>query len=545
VNCDRCQQLRIQSRLQTKMFHSASLSLILLLWAALTTHVVGSSSSSSFLWLSDIHLDPYYGQPNATEPQCADESNNYTKTFGQMGCDSPPALLQSALNEAIPLDREVSFVIITGDLSRHRTDQLEDPLPNTQDILSKVSDHLKSSFPDVTIIPSIGNNDVTPDYYLDATTTASNNNPLLEMMSNGLAPLLETDKERDTFLRGGYFARNVTDTLTVISLNTVIYSTAHEPDYDDNDDDNDEYHDPFTQFEWLEEQFAIAQNTSRSVYLIGHIPPTVGSYRHSQLWQTRFVDRYYSLVSIDYPGLVKGHLYGHLHSDEFRIPVWNNTDDDKVVLWLAPSITPVYGSNPSIRLAHYESDTGVLLDYDTYYLDLKRSDTDSIAEWMESSSFRDSYRVPDLSRTSIERIVTELSEMPSSPLWKVLLSRQHVYADDDAATEEGCGQICQKEWLCMFRTTTKAEYSECLVAEQASSSSTSGGDIGLIVVAILVLAVIGGVVLNMGGPIRFLKRLGYQATISVDEDEDYDDEEEDHDYELPAEDRKSHENGLV
>jgi sphingomyelin phosphodiesterase acid-like 3 len=347
-------------------------SLVLGFAAADTSTSTIRSSRGSFLWLSDLHFDPWYGTEGAfrhgTDNPCRqkrthDGTDEYL--YGQFGCDAPELLIQDALHHARRILQNPDFVVVTGNLCRHGNDQLEHPMVETQAILSNVSEWLVSTFPNTSILPSIGNNDVTPDYYLDS----HNATALLTMVTNGLEPLFTTNNEREAMLQGGYFARNVTDKITVLSLNTVLYSTSHQPEYDVNDDDDDD-DDPLGQFQWLEEQLSLARSNHRVVYVMGHIPPTVGSYtRHSQLWHENYLTRYFNILAEYYDApspspssssvnvlQVQGQLFGHLHSDEFRLVDY---DGASYPLFLASSITPVYGvNNPSVRVVHYETDTG-------------------------------------------------------------------------------------------------------------------------------------------------------------------------------------------
>jgi 3',5'-cyclic AMP phosphodiesterase CpdA len=236
------------------------------------------------LWLSDLHFNPYYGTSNAigSSSSCQQPVNSATQ-YGQKGCDSPQLLIQLALNQARNLT-PFDFILVTGDLCRHGNDQLENPVNDTQQILSHLTQLLVEAFGDTKIVPSLGNNDVTPDYYLDIDNATED---MLTMVSQGLGGLLQTDDERASFLQGGYLACNVTDTISILSLNTVIYSTNHLPK-------NQLYEDPLGQFAWLERQLKVAQASNRVVYIVGHIPPTVGSFVHFQLWQDQYLSTYYA-----------------------------------------------------------------------------------------------------------------------------------------------------------------------------------------------------------------------------------------------------------
>lgn len=422
--------------------------------------------TKKFLWLSDIHLDPYYGTANAGGSRGADCYSSDAPSHGQLGCDAPVELLKETLLQAASdaVDDDY-FVILTGDLCRHGTDQLEEPGPETQAILSNVSLLLHETLGEISVIPSLGNNDVTPDYYLDV----SDPTELLSMVTNGLESLLESDLERNTFLKGGYLARNVSDTLTVVSLNTILYSTSHIPIDDDLVDD------PLGQFEWLENQLNLACGRGRFVYLVGHIPPAMGSYRHSQLWHAPYLEKYYSILQRTAP-CITGQLFGHLHADEFRWiqpSLTFNFEDDTGLsypLWLASSISPIYGSNPSYRWVSYETELASgILDFETHYMNLLDDEGNEL-QWKKGPSFRESYNIDNLDVGSMQSLLQGLNQSitePDAPLWKALLNRQHVFVSGDE--DLACRDVaCRRAWICTLTTITSDNYASCLAAAGAN-----------------------------------------------------------------------------
>lgn len=402
-----------------------------------------------FLWLSDVHLDPYYGTSQAVNifqgGGCDQESALTLKPYGQEGCDSPERLILSAFSaqkQFIPDDDELDFVLVTGDLCRHANDQFENPIRETQAILSNITEMLHSAYPDIPVIPTFGNNDVTPDYFFDLEAP----DLMLEMLTNGFSELL-LDDEVATFSKGGYLARNVTETITVISLNTVVYCTHHVP--------AQEYiRDPLGQFDWLLKQLEIAQSAGRVAYIVGHIAPAVGSYRHSQLWHDHYLERYFSILK-DFRDIVVGQLFGHLHSEEFRLLEHPSEVTIKYPLFMASSTTPIYGSNPSFRVVTYNEDSGLLVDYDTYYLGL---DSES-PTWNQSQSFRESFQVPDMSSSSLDAIIKNMaSNNGNVTLWNMFLSRKTSHR----ANQETCDEECHQDWICTFQSMTQRDYYKCL-----------------------------------------------------------------------------------
>jgi len=154
------------------------------------------SDTQYFLWFSDIHYDPYYSTKDAyragynTTAVCNSTS---IPSMGSIGCDSPKALVDSALAYASKIAASPSFFVLSGDSIRHGVDMLyasndhegsenrvgsevevaaqseyhTDAMKKAGEIINDLMAIISDAFPDVEVIVSIGNNDVVPDYYLE------------------------------------------------------------------------------------------------------------------------------------------------------------------------------------------------------------------------------------------------------------------------------------------------------------------------------------------------------------------------------------------
>ena len=81
------------------------------------------AETGRFLWFSDLHYDPFYGRDGAWLSRGAGCKFGDAPSDGQVECDAPLALINSALRAAKSLPPP-DFILVTGDLSRHGTDQL-------------------------------------------------------------------------------------------------------------------------------------------------------------------------------------------------------------------------------------------------------------------------------------------------------------------------------------------------------------------------------------------------------------------------------------
>ena len=535
---------------------------VLLLFLIIQCPETIAAEPRTFVWFSDIHLDPFYGTDQAAahslfHPECG-PSQAATHRYGNFGCDSPPLLIESLLQQASSLsqtitadddinnsssssnsnkvsEEEADFMVITGDFVRHDNDLLRpNPMNATQQILYTISQQIRQYFPTLPVALAVGNNDVTPDYYLDIEQPRE----MLDMVYGGLKPLLTNSMgdsgttmtgEEDTntfaaansFHKGGYYAIDVTDRITILSLNTVVYSTNHQPEHHNNNNNNNNEDDPLGQFAWLDDQLIQAAQNQRVVYIMGHIPPTIGSYRHTQLWQDRYLQRYYDMMKHHHrlAGIVKAQLFGHIHTDEFRI------HKRIFPIYLTSSFTPIYGSNPSFRVMTYDSETGDLLDYHVRYLDFAMTVTNTLSEentlendnttkgnnttvasplWKKGPSFTEAYQVPDMSLKSLELIVKDLQNSTDhSVYWEALLNRLHVYTHGS----EVCDAKCRIEWSCTLTSMFLREYRVCLYESHVENDPL------LVVVVFLLLALV--FVLGVFVLCRYIQRCGQRRHYEV------------------------------
>jgi sphingomyelin phosphodiesterase acid-like 3 len=177
---------------------------------------------------------------------------------------------------------------------------------------------MRTSFPDSVIVYALGNNDVVPDYYLAlfddvvvdddgvareegiATIPTPGTAGMLGVLYDALVVGGDDDDDDDddvsiltsadasTFLAGGYYSRTIHDgSLVVLSLNTILYSSFHEPIMRHRDID-----DPGGQFAWMRKILSGCRReveTCRSAMIVGHVPPAMGSFRHQQLWREGYI----------------------------------------------------------------------------------------------------------------------------------------------------------------------------------------------------------------------------------------------------------------
>ncbi|EFC47403.1 predicted protein [Naegleria gruberi] len=185
------------------------------------------SAFGYFLWMTDIHYDPFYdptipnhqyfcrkpqqvvteNQPervqqefhhlrntkqkiqdflfieekrkilirNSSSPSFEGIDTNFTDyaMYGRYGCDAPKTLVESTFSQIAQVIREHNgilpdFIVMNGDYNAHHLPNGSFVLQNTLDVTKMLQSTLAKQLNvyDLPILPCIGNNDLYPDYYL-------------------------------------------------------------------------------------------------------------------------------------------------------------------------------------------------------------------------------------------------------------------------------------------------------------------------------------------------------------------------------------------
>ncbi|KAF2359321.1 Calcineurin-like phosphoesterase domain ApaH type [Trinorchestia longiramus] len=333
------------------------------------------AGTGKFWQLTDVHWDFQYsvdGNPRKmchAAPQVSDTRTSNQAGNGHYGnylCDAPWPLVRAGLDAMVKIEDKPDFILWTGDIGPH----VSDPRPSFEVIfraLSNVTHELLARFPaPVTILPVLGNHDAFPQDDFPNCPSSFFERYLTE---GGWDSVL-TVQQQDSFKRGGYYSYDAPASVKVIVLNTNMYYFGNELGTSDPD--------PCGQFSWLLTEMDSAQQQHAKVMLVGHAPP--GFFERFPIipsFNFTYNEHYMDLVEYRAP-LIHSHVYGHLHTDSFRI--YGSIDaGTSSVAFMAPSLTPwqanmTFGGtaiNPSLRLYSYDSIS--ILDYTQYHLNLTRA----------------------------------------------------------------------------------------------------------------------------------------------------------------------------
>jgi hypothetical protein len=416
------------------------------------------SGTGSLLQLTDIHMDAHYIGGSTLKSHChrsetssrlyQRKSNAPHKLAGEIaarGCDASEEMVDgmfASVRELVATG-DVDAVLWTGDNARHDNDK---ELPRTfEEILNMnhaVAQKMLATFNDSSntiIIPSIGNNDIHPHNFFTEESGRAVLNGLADCWKPFLQPshseLLSIDSHEsilsrsplETFLEHGFYFRRVSSTLSVVSLNTLLF-------FNENEDESSSCTHFFSparkQITWLRdvlhaiERVQERTSTPQKVVFSGHIAPA------RLLYTPSCYDAYHDLAR-QFAPLIAMHVFGHTNFDYFEAIYEetagvNNASSTKVALpkrkrspdsglraigamFTAPPVVPDF--NPAYRLYEYDRETGNMLDYHQYHARITDINNDHAVHFSRSYSFNQAYGTTSLAPSQVqlarERLTTD------------------------------------------------------------------------------------------------------------------------------------------
>jgi len=317
--------------------------------------------SRRVLLLSDLHANPRYTPTSSPSCHCVPPSGpaqQCTPTrpaseYGQIGCDAPLPLVEAALAAASQAVPEPDAVLVSGDLVWHHPSNRSASI----DTFRRVAGLLGDAFPSACVM--LGNNDVFPDY------DSNISDPSFYAQQAGVAGHVcnLTDASAAQYAERGFYSRQLWPGLRLVGLNTNLYSIW--ADETDPGLDPADTPDPLGQFAWLQQQLDNAAAAGAALWIVGHIPPALDSFDRRPLWQLGYARRYWELLRAQ-PGVVTAQMFGHLHSDEYRL--WDSPHAAPLLLFA--SVSPVYNNNPAFYSLTTTDDGKSLSSITAYYANL-------------------------------------------------------------------------------------------------------------------------------------------------------------------------------
>jgi sphingomyelin phosphodiesterase len=354
------------------------------------------------LQVNDIHIDLNY-EPG-TISNCKDgvvccranktaggDPVHYAGYWGATkgSCDIPKHTFQQFLLQIKKHSPE--FVMWLGDNENHEVDLI------TADVNVETTYFLAGAFGDLAnttrFIVAIGNHENIPPDCLDF-ANKTQHNWFFGNLTGAYKPILTQD-ELNQIQTGGYYSTYFEEhNLRVINLLSApndalnLYLLVRSYDVDG-------------QFNWLWNTLKDAEKNDEDVFITIHIP--FGNDFSISLW-----DDLVSALVERFQNNIRAIFSAHTHNDHVTF-FGTRGDREKVVKtqFIAPSLTTWTNLNPSYRVFEVDWDTNEIVDYTQYRLDLEKYNAmgaNATLEWDAVYSFKDLYKVQDMSASSMQTI---------------------------------------------------------------------------------------------------------------------------------------------
>jgi len=346
--------------------------------------VVAHNNIARCLIVSDIHFNPFYDTSLVARLKTSpyDQWDGIFKASkapydfaGMRGHDSNYGLLISAIKSMksqFDTKHPPAFIVLAGDFIWHGNaepasfSKLPDSIKNPFKInaIKFLAQLFRANFPHTRIIPAFGNND----------TDMGNYHKQSPAFLNGFADAWEKDgpdRYGNSLRSEGYYSYHpaTAPNLKCIVINSSLvgfnpYLVQPFPDADAQ-----------KMFAWLGSELHAARKNHNDVWIISHIPPGKNVHDSNEMWRDdysqMFVDTVAKYARTANKITIRAIIASHIHRNDLRVI----TDVASPVAYIrtVPSVSPVYGNNPSYEIAEFDKSTNSLVNEKTYYFDLANS----------------------------------------------------------------------------------------------------------------------------------------------------------------------------
>jgi sphingomyelin phosphodiesterase acid-like 3 len=346
------------------------------------TSVSAQQPPEHWFLVSDIHFNPFtdrklverLAEAPADRWRAIFQSAS-PMPFASYGSDTNYSLLESTLDAMHARAGDAAVVIVTGDFLAHKfraqfdrtarrhTDEAYDDFVDKT--IAFLADEFRAAFPRARLIPVVGNNDGYCGDYQSTPHSVFLTRLAVEWGGSVGAP--DPNAFVEQFGIGGYYTVPLpADGADAVVLNDVLWSTRYTNACGDphSDPGGDE-------LAWFQQ--TLRSETTHPVWVIMHIPPGVDVFsslkeandRPQMMLAGRFNDGF--LSAIDSAFAVVMTLAGHTHMNGFRV-IGPNAAEPLAPMIVVPSISPIFGNNPSFSILTVDTASARVHDDDVFVL---------------------------------------------------------------------------------------------------------------------------------------------------------------------------------
>jgi hypothetical protein len=391
--------------------HLFGLTFCLIIFCGLTLPG-GGYGQGRCLIVSDIHFNPFFtndGKYNLDRSlieklskadvsawkgildKCASKAIDASllgKKTDNWGQDSNYGILLSALNNMsshFDSQHPPAFIVIAGDFIWH-----DDPCCNYKlkaKSIQFIASLFQEKFPNVPIIPTLGNNDSDKGDYIKQGNTFLGAFAKAWRLKENL--MVDTDEFKKN---NGYYRARVAKypALNFIVLNSTLVGNSwiEEAKYTNE-----------AEKLLLDMSKDLREAKEKKVWLISHIPPGTNAYgKGSEFWRedysAKFIDtivKYCSENEKSDSSVIQFMIASHTHLNDFKViyKKANNRYEPVSYVRIVPSIGMDHHNNPSFEIAVFDERTLKVTNETTWYLDLTKIEKPVMGEsvkWLDTLS---------------------------------------------------------------------------------------------------------------------------------------------------------------
>ncbi|XP_067142127.1 sphingomyelin phosphodiesterase-like [Centruroides vittatus] len=397
------------------------------------------------LHLSDTHFDQYYmegSNAECNEPLCCRSADNQTinpdKKAGKWGdyrnCDTPLRTLENMLKHIVE-NHKIDYVIWTGDIPAHdvwnqtRAEQLY--------LLQSVSKIMMKYMKNIPVYPALGNHESFPvnSFPIPQIEGKDSISWLYNEIVTVWKPWLPSTVS-STLEKGAYYSIKVNPGFRIVSINMNYCNTQNWWLLINTTD-------PAQQLRWLVNELQTAELKGEKVHIIGHIPP--GSSDCLRVWSRN----YYKIIQ-RYNDTVTAQFFGHTHMDEFEVFYDTDTATAINVAYIGPSITTYNSVNPGYRIytvdGNYANSSRVVLDHETYFLNLTEANLTDKPVWKFEYSAKKVFNMSSLLPSEWDKLLKRFDNDD-----KVFQQFYRYYRKMSDYYKDPCTDDCKTKLLCKLR----------------------------------------------------------------------------------------------
>ena len=396
-----------------------------------------NNSTLNFILFNDIHYDPMYSSNGTSSINFCRNStkSNVSYVYGQYGCDTPNATLESMLDYAKSVLKNPAFIVIGGDVLAHNNAMTREEADRVH---LTVRDMIKSTFTNTNIFMTLGNTDFLKDY--GDFDTDSVDFTALDTTYGGFL----SSNDRKTFISGGYYYRDFPEhKVRILFLNTIMYSVEREF--------NESRVDPYNQFAFILNAAKEAANEGLSVGAIIHLPPGITTADYKKGFHEFYAKRFNEVVK---EAGIRFILSGHTHYDSF-LPLYHSEDNSLHTL-SSPAVSPFKGNNPAFRVVSIRM--GDIENYNQYYADITFNPKN--LQWEEEYSFTNEFDASDVSPNSVKNAI-EYSKSSGTGRWRY---RERLFARADQSSPF---------YYCLINCFNETEMQQCISGYSSKETQQS------------------------------------------------------------------------